>query len=229
MAITAAILVGLNVRAEAILRALGVPRPLGSRSKLTLSGGYRRMELRHLGFMRVHSGRWQNSQHTGAAPSTMDSSMVSKSRIEKKVLIQASPCVVFKALTEAKDLVHWFCDRATSDPCEGGELVAFWKTGRTSQKGRAVITRFEPESHLEMLWVDEGEESNSTDARHVLSYGIIAKKGSTEVVMCDTDDLPQTPEAIAILDHGWNDVLMELKEYCERKERSGKPRTSTSP
>ena len=51
--------------------------------------------------------------------------------IEKKVLIQASSPVVFQALTDAKYLVQWFCDRASSDPRVGGELSAFWKAGKS--------------------------------------------------------------------------------------------------
>jgi len=151
--------------------------------------------------------------------------MTCKTRIEKRVLIQASPSTVFRALTEAKGLARWFCDHATSDPREGGELILCWKTGKTSQKGRSVITRFEKDVRLEMLWLDEGNDRTEDSERHVLSYAIRSRRGSTEVLMSDEDDLPQSEEDINVLSQGWNDVLMELKDYCERTERLAKSRS----
>jgi uncharacterized protein YndB with AHSA1/START domain len=144
------------------------------------------------------------------------------SRIEKRVWIKASPEVVFKALTDARDLAHWFCDRASCDPCEGGELIACWKTGKSSRKGRAVFTRIVPGSLLELLWIDEGLESDNENARHTLSYKIQYKTGNTEVMMLDEDTSVYDEESFAILDRGWNSVLLELKDYCEHKERSVK-------
>ena len=155
--------------------------------------------------------------------------MTCKTRIEKRVLIQASPATVFRALTEAKDLARWFCDHAISDPREGGELIMCWKTGKTSQKGRSVITRFEKDARLEMLWLDEGNNCTEDNARHVLSYAIMARRGSTEVLMSDEDDLPQGEEDINALSQGWNDVLMELKDHCERTERLARSRSNPVP
>jgi uncharacterized protein YndB with AHSA1/START domain len=80
----------------------------------------------------------------------------STGRIDKRVMIKASPAIIFHALTNAADLARWFCDRASSNPREGGELIAFWKTGDANQKGRALFTRIIPDSLLELLWVDDG-------------------------------------------------------------------------
>jgi uncharacterized protein YndB with AHSA1/START domain len=155
----------------------------------------------------------------------MDMDEIEKSNngiIQKKVLIKASPAIIYEALTEARDLVRWFCDRATSDPREGGELTAYWKTGRTGQKGRAVFRRFIPETQLELLWVDDGQGSVRDDSRHVLCYTIKVKRGTSEVTMRDEDFPPPDEETYAFIDQGWNSVLLELKDYCERKERSTK-------
>ena len=40
--------------------------------------------------------------------------------------VAAPPSRLFEALTDARHLAHWFCDRAVSDPCQGGELVLAW-------------------------------------------------------------------------------------------------------
>jgi uncharacterized protein YndB with AHSA1/START domain len=144
--------------------------------------------------------------------------------IEKKVLIEASPAIVYQALTEAKDLTRWFCDRASSEPRVGGELKAYWKTGRTGQKGRAVFTQMVPEVLVELLWVDDIQEANNDEARHLLTYQIQPKRSGSEVVVCDKDHPPPDDETFAILSEGWNSVLLELKDYCERKARSMKRR-----
>ncbi|HYK88382.1 MAG TPA: SRPBCC domain-containing protein [Acidobacteriota bacterium] len=152
-----------------------------------------------------------------------------KGRIEKKVLIKASPAIIFQALTDARDLVRWFCDRATCDPKEGGELAAYWKAGKSGQKGRAVFTKFMPGSSLELLWVDDGTGEGQQNGRHVLSYTIRERRGTSEVIMRDDDNRQQDDDTYAFLDLGWNSVLLELKDYCERKERSSKAHPSGSP
>ncbi len=146
-----------------------------------------------------------------------------KGQIEKRVLIQASPAIVYKALTDAHDLVRWFCDRATSDPREGGELTAFWKSGKTGIKGRAVFSRLVQASFVELTWLDEGD-GPVEEACHVFRYSIRHRRGTTEVALRDENGAPMEDESLAFLSEGWNYVLQGLKDHCERKERAGKPR-----
>jgi uncharacterized protein YndB with AHSA1/START domain len=152
----------------------------------------------------------------------------SGSKISKKVWIKASTETVYRALTDSKELAQWFCDRASCDPSEGKELVAYWKTGKSNQKGRALFTRVVPESALELLWIEDGDGEQVQDSRHTLSYEIRSKSGMTELIMIDKDDSAPDEETGEILDHGWNSVLLELKDYCERQERLIKPRQSHS-
>ena len=145
------------------------------------------------------------------------------SKIQKRVWIKASPDVVFQALTDSRDLVHWFCDRASCDAREGGELVAHWRMRRSTPRGRAVFTRIVPGAVVELLWVDDG--GGVAKSEHTLRYQIRSRTGLTEVEMLDRDDSTSDEETYACLDQGWNSVLLELKDYCERKERSRKGRS----
>jgi uncharacterized protein YndB with AHSA1/START domain len=145
-------------------------------------------------------------------------------RIEKKVLIKASPEIIFEALTNATDLAHWFCDRASSNPQEGGELIVSWRTSDADQEGRAIFTRIVRNSLLELRWVYERGEDLTDKSRHFLSYNIQSKRGGAEVVMSDDDEMHTDEETLDTLSQGWNGVLLELKDYCERKERSLKTR-----
>lgn len=149
-----------------------------------------------------------------------------KGQIQKRVLIQAPPATVFSALTEARELIRWFCDRASSDARVGGELSAYWKSGKAGIKGRARYVSIEPNSSVELLWIDDGQGTPSEAATHTLAYTIRPRRGSCEVVMCDYDQASLDEETLVLLDSGWNSVLLELKDYCERKARAGKPHPS---
>jgi uncharacterized protein YndB with AHSA1/START domain len=149
---------------------------------------------------------------------------VSKNRIEKRVWIQASVDIVFQALTKARSLEQWFCDKASSNPCAEGELFAQWNEGKTRRKGRAIFTRFEPPGGLTLRWVDDGH-GEDVAAAHTLSYEIHPRSGMTELVMADNDELETDEETLDFLAQGWNAVLLELKDYCEHRERAAKKRS----
>lgn len=140
--------------------------------------------------------------------------------IKKKVWIQASPEVVYQALTQSKDLERWFCDKASCDPREEGELIAQWFGNKERRKGVAVIRRLVPHKAMELLWVDDGCGVQPQAPGHTLSYEIRSKSGMTELLMVDRDDAPSDEETCAFLDQGWNSVLLELKDFCENRERS---------
>jgi uncharacterized protein YndB with AHSA1/START domain len=151
------------------------------------------------------------------------------SRISKRVWIKASTETVYKALTESRELERWFCDRASCDASEGKELAATWRSGKSSQKGRALFTRVVPGSILELLWIDDGDGVQTESSGHTLTYEIRSKSGMTELIVLDKDDSQADEETCQILDKGWNSVLLELKDHCERKERSAKTRTLDKP
>ncbi len=140
--------------------------------------------------------------------------------IRKRVLIQASAATIYRALTDAKALSHWFCDKATSDPHVNGELTAYWKSGKTGTRGLAVYRNLVPDVLVDLVWVDDGRGANPAGATHCLVYTIKQKRNSSEVVVEDRDSLPPDDETFAVLDNGWNTVLSELKDYCESAERS---------
>ncbi len=145
--------------------------------------------------------------------------------IRKRVYIQASAATVFQALTDARALVRWFCDRASSDPREGGELAAYWRSGKSGTKGRAIFRRLESNSLVELLWFDEGRGLAAAIANHVSSYRIVERSAACEVIVTDQDSSPIEEDTYTSLDEGWNLVLMELKDFCEREERSKRSRS----
>ena len=60
--------------------------------------------------------------------------------------LPAPPGRVFAALTEARHLAHWFCDRATSEPGIGGELSLGWeRPGATAETFTGRWEEFAPD------------------------------------------------------------------------------------
>jgi uncharacterized protein YndB with AHSA1/START domain len=151
--------------------------------------------------------------------------------IEKKVLIQATPQVIFKALTDAKDLAQWFCDRASSDPRVGGEIKAYWRggIGCQPQRGRAIFTKLAADAQVELLWTDDGSAGNREGCRHVLSYTIRVKRGTSEVQVRDDGPPFADEEVEQVLSRGWISVLRDLKEHCEAKQRSTRRHSADEP
>jgi uncharacterized protein YndB with AHSA1/START domain len=146
--------------------------------------------------------------------------------IERKVLIQASPEVIFRALTEAKEVAQWFCDRATSDPRLGGELRAYWRMGLSGQarRGRAIFTSLVPAAQVTLQWIDEGDGAGDAMDRHSICYLIHLRRGTSEVTVHDEGPPFADEESCAALGEGWISVLRDLKEHCEAKQRSSRRR-----
>ena len=147
--------------------------------------------------------------------------------IQKRVLIQAAPAFIFRALTEAKEITEWFCDRVTSDPRVGGELKAFWRMGNGGQavRGRAVYTALVPDSQVELQWIDDGEGQCPGGEHHTTTYSIRLKRGISEVTVRDAGPPLEDGETLTLLDVGWISVLRDLKEHCESKQRSSRRRS----
>jgi uncharacterized protein YndB with AHSA1/START domain len=169
--------------------------------------------------------RWSNHMTDNPPEIRKVQPEMTGNKIKKRVWIKASAEIVYRALTESRELQRWFCDQASCDPREGGELLACWKTGKSLQKGRAVFVHLDPGVSLELIWIDDGSGPESPNASHTLSYEIRSKSGMTELIMIDKDDSPSDEETRAFFDQGWNSVLLELKDFCERREREAKLRS----
>lgn len=104
-----------------------------------------------------------------------------------------------------------------------------WKTGKTIRRGRAVFVRIIPDTMIELVWKDEGAGEATGNYRHTLSYEIRARAGMTEVTMIDEDERTSDEGEYDFLDEGWNNVLLELKDHCERRERTARLRSNSKP
>jgi uncharacterized protein YndB with AHSA1/START domain len=146
--------------------------------------------------------------------------------IEKRVYIQASPETIFRALTDSRDLVEWFCDKAETEPSAGGELHVQWRNGRRVQKGHGVFESLVPGAEVVIEWRDDGNGPDGKPPRHTLSFSIRGGKSNVEVRVKDEGQQFPDDETRDRVSDGWNSVLLELKEHCEERQRATRLRQS---
>ena len=137
--------------------------------------------------------------------------------IEKNVVIDASPEVVFKAITDPKELTNWFPDQAILEAKLGGKVkFSFYKDKEREYREfdffpEGVITEFIPNKKVSYIW----HEPNTPDfPRTVVTWELeeIADN-KTQVKLLHTGF---EPGKLFKHDEGWSYLLNQLQSYCKR-------------
>lgn len=130
--------------------------------------------------------------------------------------IDATPERVWKALTDAADLVRWFPLEATVEPGEGGSVFMSWKNEFAAT---SKILAWEPQRRLAIVW-GWGEEKESQP--QVTEYRIEAADGGRKTVLrVVTSGFPTDPawdDFVEGTNRGWVFELQSLKQYLEHHD-----------
>lgn len=141
-----------------------------------------------------------------------------KIEIEKHIVIDASPEVVFKAITDPKELTNWFPDQAVLEAKIGGKVkFSFYKEegehGDCSGAAEGTVIEFIPNKKVSYTW----EKHSTPDfPRTVVTWEIEEiENGRTRVNLLHTGF-----ESGKLFKHdeGWSYFLDRLRKYCEKKE-----------
>ncbi len=128
-----------------------------------------------------------------------------KRKLEKTVTIQATPEAVWRALTEAEQIVRWFALDARVVPEEGGHIWLSWPgmAGQTRievwQEGKHLRTRGDP-PQVATDWHIEGAGGTTT----------------LRLVQSGFGEGAEWDDEIDALDRGWAVYLANLKHMLER-------------
>ncbi|MEZ0227072.1 MAG: SRPBCC domain-containing protein [Planctomycetota bacterium] len=145
----------------------------------------------------------------------MSTEPVNKTRtVEKEVRIKAPVEAVWKALTDAGELVKWFPVDARVKPGVGGGIMVSWGPG---MEGESEIKIWEPNRRLS----DEGKSSKGTPL--TLDYYLSTEGGETVVRLVHSGfgaDVGWDDEYDSI-DTGWGLFLKNLRHYLERHAGAG--------
>jgi len=154
--------------------------------------------------------------------------------VEREILIEARPEVVWGVITEPEQISRWFSDDADIEGRAGAEGTLTWKPGgRGGQKESDLVVPIwvvdaEPFRRFSFRWNHpEGarpDESNSA----LVEFSLIEEAGGTRlrVVESGVDAVTHDDEARArYLDehgHGWGRHFGELRDYVASRSREAK-------
>jgi uncharacterized protein YndB with AHSA1/START domain len=128
--------------------------------------------------------------------------------MEKTFDIKATPDAVWKALTDAEELMNWFPVDARVTPGKGGEILMSW--GEEMHGSR--ITIWEPGRHLQTEW-----ESPNSPTPLTVDYFIEGKGGATRLRLVHSGfgSGGAWEEEYDGVSRGWNFELRGLRHYLE--------------
>lgn len=129
--------------------------------------------------------------------------------VERQIEIAAPPDAVWKALTDADELIRWFPLEARITPGQNGTVWMRWDESETVDDR---IDVWEPERRLRLVGKDGSWASIATD------YYLQGKSGGTvlRVVSSGFGDDATDDEAVQGFGCGWDFELRGLRHYLER-------------
>jgi uncharacterized protein YndB with AHSA1/START domain len=140
--------------------------------------------------------------------------------IRKSIVIDASPEVVFQAITDPNELTRWFPDQAILEPkVEGKMKFSFFKTDSEYRQmdyfPEGTITEFIPNKRLSYSW----HEPNIPDFPNtVVTWELERiKNNKTRLNLLHTGF--KADETAKKHNEGWSHFLTELKKYCEKRNK----------
>jgi uncharacterized protein YndB with AHSA1/START domain len=160
---------------------------------------------------------------------------VAADSVEREILIEASPQVVWGVITEPEQISRWFSDEADLEGRAGVDGTLTWKPGgRGAEKDLDTIVPIrvveaEPFRRFSFRWNHplgtEPDESNSA----LVEFSLIEEAGGTRlrVVESGIDAVTHDEQGKAdyLEDHGrgWGKHLGELLDYVASKPSRATP------
>jgi uncharacterized protein YndB with AHSA1/START domain len=128
--------------------------------------------------------------------------------IDRTVTIDAPAEAVWRAITDADELVRWFAVEARVEPGPKGSIWISWGPGA---EGGAPVSAWEP--HRRFGWLED-----RGTAKVAVDFHIEAAGGSTRVrlVQSGFGDSREWDDEFQMTDTGWAYFLAHLKFYLER-------------
>ena len=144
--------------------------------------------------------------------------------VQQTVTIKSSPEAVFKALTQADELMRWFPTRVESDPRPGGKFKFTWEFANANENGsqQGEYVEVMPNRKLSYTWTAE-----STPPIPTLVTFNLSEAGEETIVTLDHASMQSGADHEKLHDmhaNQWGFFMMNLKGYLEagidlRKEK----------
>ena len=137
-------------------------------------------------------------------------------RVEREILIDAPPDVVWSVITEPEHVGRWFSDSAAIDLRPGGELVLTWdEHGPVYWRVEAV----DPPSFVSYHWLRGEHDGPVAESSTLVEFSLVpegdgtrlrvVESGFTALAGSEEDNAKEAEEHR----RGWELELDELREY----------------
>jgi len=138
--------------------------------------------------------------------------------IEKNIVIDASPEVVFKAITDQEELTNWFPDQAILEPRLGGKVKFSFYKDKEQKQGElecvpeGTIIEFIPNKKVSYTWC----QTNTPDFPNTVVTWELKEitDNKTQVKLLHTGF--ESSELSKQHDEGWSYFLNRLQSYCKK-------------
>jgi uncharacterized protein YndB with AHSA1/START domain len=135
--------------------------------------------------------------------------------IEREIVIDAPPSVVWSIVTEAQHPARWFSDQAEIDLRPGGRMLLTWR-GHGTYKGR--VETVDPPQLFAFRWqTRESEFSDTNSTLVVMTLEADETRTRLRVVESGFATLPWPDDARSRYadenSKGWQTELNELRDY----------------
>jgi len=140
--------------------------------------------------------------------------------VEREMEIDAPVEAVWRALTDASELMRWFPPEAEVTPGEGGEVRLMWGE---HWDGRCAIEIWKPNEHLRYTWMENTappDVDTGQPSKPLLVDFLLEGKGGTTVLRLVHTGFGPDADWDAMYDgvrRGWLFELCSLKHYLERR------------
>lgn len=128
--------------------------------------------------------------------------------IEQKYFFETTPEVVFKALTEPKQLAKWFLSKATIDARRGGDYTFTWAGG---YKHSGKVMKCVRNKTLVLSWPDQFESGKVYATQAAFTLG---KKGHGTLLKLKHSGFKKGDDWVSLygaIQSGWAYFLTNLK------------------
>jgi uncharacterized protein YndB with AHSA1/START domain len=151
--------------------------------------------------------------------------------VEREILIEASPEIIWGVITEPEQISRWFSDEADIEGRAGADGTLTWKPGgRGGRKESDLIVPIrvvdaEPFRRFSFRWNHPPGAGPDQDNSALVEFSLIEEDGGTRLKVVEsgidlvTHDEESKVRYSAEHEHGWGKHFGELRDYVASKPR----------
>jgi uncharacterized protein YndB with AHSA1/START domain len=156
---------------------------------------------------------------------------VAADSVEREILIEASPEVVWRVITEPEQIGRWFSDDAEVEPRAGADGTLMWRPGgRGGDKELDLIVPIrvveaEPFRRFSFRWNHPQGAAPDEINSALVEFTLVEEAGGTRLSVLEsgiqavTHDAEGRARYLEDHEHGWERHLGEMLDYVASKSR----------